>query len=117
MNFHSFLISLIILAVGAFCPASAGEDPLLLRRMALIVGANNGGRDRVTLKYAHTDARAFARVMRELGGVQQGDITLLLEPTRVEFEKALKKVHAGLDKAGTGHRRLELVVYYSQNQQ
>ena len=44
----------------------AGAPPL--RRFALIAGANHGGGDRVTLRYAVSDAEAMRRVLRGIAG-------------------------------------------------
>src|SRR6185295_3750889 len=58
---------------GAGGDASAGRDPGApsgagspLRRFALILGANDGGRERTRLRYAVADARAFAQVLQNL---------------------------------------------------
>jgi len=45
-----------------------------LRRFALVAGANDGGHDRVTLRYANSDARAMSKVLTQLGGVDPRDV-------------------------------------------
>ncbi|MFC1586573.1 caspase domain-containing protein, partial [Fibrobacterota bacterium] len=113
MNIRSSLTAVLVLAIAAACPAVPATDSLKLKRMALIVGVNYGGKDRVILKYAQSDAKAFARVMRELGGIDKSDLTLLLEPTAADFKKALQKIHEKLKTAGPKSRRVEMVMYYS----
>ncbi len=112
MNFRSLTALLILLSLISG-NAYAKEGSQVLRRKALVVGANNGGKERVTLKYAQTDARAFAKVIRDLGGVGKEDITLLLDPTQKQFSDALKKIALDLEQARSGARRVELLVYYS----
>ena len=38
-------------------------DKLYTRRFAFLVGANHGGKDRITLRYAIDDARAVQHVL------------------------------------------------------
>ena len=45
-----------------------------VERFVLVVGANDGGRDRVHLRYATTDARAFEAVLRDVGGLSTGEV-------------------------------------------
>ena len=47
-------------------PALAGDG---VWRLAILVGANDGGPDRVHLRYADDDAQAMATVLTEIGGV------------------------------------------------
>ena len=49
------------------------------RRFVLSAGANDGGRDRLALRYAVSDAEKFADVMRRMGGVEAGDVVLLAD--------------------------------------
>lgn len=84
-----------------------------LRRYALVIGANQGGTGRQPLKYAGTDAKAFARVMTEMGGVAPEDQTLLLDPTRAGIDSALEALGSRIKKAGATARRSEVILYYS----
>ncbi|MFM7204551.1 MAG: caspase family protein, partial [Myxococcota bacterium] len=84
-----------------------------LRRYALIIGANLGGPSRPPLKYAHTDAQAFARVLEEMGGVGAADRMLLLEPTRASLDQNLKALSQRLKAEQSPQQRSELVLYYS----
>lgn len=55
-----------ILLIIAFCLVSfslpANQGTLALRRFALFSGANDGGRDRITLRYAESDAQAMGDI-------------------------------------------------------
>ncbi|MCA9569989.1 MAG: caspase family protein [Myxococcales bacterium] len=87
--------------------ALAGDAPT--RRVALVAGANDGGPDRVRLRYATADARAMADVLVELGGVARSDVVMLADPSVDGFRAAL----AGLTEAPGPARRVEVVLYYS----
>jgi len=88
-------------------PASGAEAA---RRYALLVGANDGGNDRVTLRYAHSDAQAMGDVLTELGGVDPGDRTVLLDPNAMELRQALTQL---ADAVATAPHRAEIIFYYS----
>ena len=83
------------------------------RRIALVVGANRAGADRVPLRWAVADAERFAALLTEMGGVAPADCIVLREPTRRALLDGLAVVRgrAGEPRAGDG--RTEVVVYYS----
>ena len=83
------------------------------RRFALVVGADDGGPERVKLRYATSDADAFAGVITELGGVAGSDLLLLRNPTRKALLGALEEIRGRIAAAGGRSGRLELLVYYS----
>lgn len=89
-----------------------GPEPTL-RRFALIAGANEGGQGRTTLRYATSDARAVARVLTQLGGVQAGDVVLAEEPTPTQLGAAFDALQARLGDARSGSARLQVFFYYS----
>jgi hypothetical protein len=83
------------------------------RRFALVVGANDGGANRVRLRYAATDASAFSNVLTELGGVAREDLLLLQEPTRGGFLEAMDDLRRRIAGASAAGARAELLVYFS----
>jgi hypothetical protein len=103
----------VALALGAH--DADGAD--VVRRYALVAGANQGGRDRPTLRYAVSDAVRFAAVLEELGGVDRRDAILLEQPTVGELENALQTLRARTEAArrdsATAPRRTEFLFYYS----
>lgn len=103
----------ILLAAMVPWVAHAKGSEVSLRRFALVVGTNNGGAQRVRLRYATTDAAAIARVLEELGGVSHADAILLLDADRAALASTLKDLAARLTAARVADQRLELVFYYS----
>ena len=100
--------------LALFTSASAwAEGPVHTRRFALIVGVNDGGVKRSVLRYAVTDAQAFARVMEEMGGVAPEDLQLLTEPSRGDLVLALGQLGGAMARARNPQVHLELVLYYS----
>jgi len=108
-------MSLRGLIVGAGLLFFGGADAFEgeLRRFSLVVGSNNGGEERVKLRYAGTDAVAFGQVMRDLGGVSASDLTVLMEPDSRSFLNAIEDLSNRAAKAHRAGARVEVVVYYS----
>src|SRR5262252_241635 len=101
-----------LLAVACALPASAA---LPLQRYLLVIGANAGGPDRPRLQYAISDAERFARVMVELGGVQQANEVILRQPKSKELIDALELLNARVKDARRAKDagRIEVILYYS----
>ena len=84
-----------------------------VRRLALVVGANQGAAGRVPLRYAVADAERFADLVSHIGGVAPSDRVVLRDPTRRALADALAAIGRGsarcaraLLAAGGGHRLL-----------
>jgi len=92
-------------------PALADEPAGPIRRFALVVGANDGGPDRVTLRYAQDDAQAFLDVLTELGGVRREDAVLLAEPDAEDFVRSVWELSQRVEAAPEA--RTEVIFYYS----
>jgi hypothetical protein len=108
----SLLITLGILAFAA--PAAAAS----VHRFALVAGANYGGPDRPALQYAVSDARHFARVLNELGGVSASDTIVLEQPDLAQLQNGFEQLQAWVKAAARAGRaggggRTEALVYYS----
>jgi hypothetical protein len=89
------------------------REEIAARRFALIIGANNGGSGRTTLRYAVSDARAFGDVLRELGDVRPEDAVFLEQPDRAVVLRELQALGSRLDRARPRLRRTEVLFYYS----
>lgn len=119
------VLTLLVLGwVGAWSSASAWAREgsaasmppapvLTVRRFALVVGANDGGGDRVVLRYAGSDAAAVSEVLQRFGGVNEGDHESLVDPTPEELEEALQTMAQRIRAARRGGQHVQLVFYYS----
>jgi hypothetical protein len=103
--FFCLVCTLVVVRV-----ASAGAP---LRRFALVIGSNNGGGERDRLRYAGHDATTIADVLQQLGGVSQGDLSLLSEPGIHELDAAFDTLSQRVHDERKLGQRVELVVYYS----
>jgi len=92
---------------------TAAADPV--RRYLLSAGANNGGKDRVLLRYAVSDATAFAAVLTDMGGVERKNAVVLSDPSGRELLGGIAKLSKIMasDKAANPGMRGEVFVYYS----
>src|SRR6185503_15402703 len=100
MNRRYLSIFLVLILAAAAAPAAAsGGDKL--RRYAVIIGANNGG--------AGSDAEAVARVLRELGGVRQGDALLVRDPDARRIDQTFATVSKRIKSERVRGQRVELL--------
>ncbi len=105
-------VLVLVLSLLAALPAAAQASSV--RRFALLVGVNDGGRERVQLRYAVSDARAFDKVLVELGGVAASDKRLVLETDRAGLLRELGELRARAEQArASGAQRVEVLLYYS----
>jgi len=85
-----------------------------LRRYALVIGSNTGGGEgRDKLRYADHDADTVADVLKQLGGVNQIDLSLLSEPNSGALDRELDVLSKRVRDERKRGQRVELVVYYS----
>ena len=103
-----FLFVSVLENISAQAPAGN-----VTRRIGLFIGSNNGGRDRVMLRYAVSDARAVSRVFGDMGGITQEDNIILVEPTVAEINRRLDAMGRELVSARSNYQRTELIFYYS----
>lgn len=80
------------------------------RRFALLIASTDGGRERARLRYPSKDTDAFARVLKELGGVRSEDIDTLVDPDSAAVEKKLIELKGRLQGI-TAEK--QLFFYYS----
>lgn len=113
----SFILLVCILNSGALysdqIQDNQGQDKAVIKRFAMAVGANNGGKDRVLLHYAVSDAQAILNVFEELGGVEEDDILLLEEPDVRTFYTEMGKLQSQIEKSKADYGRIEFIFYYS----
>jgi hypothetical protein len=107
------VFSAISLVAASGWAEQTATDLVPLRRFALIAGSNDGGQGRTRLKYADSDARAFAAVLKELGGVRADDMVLLVNPDLAQFRGAIDSVQKMVKVPWETEERRELIVYYS----
>lgn len=89
-----------------------GPQPLL-RRFAVIIGANDGGAGRNKLKYAVSDAKAFLKILEDLGGVEPEYSRLLIDPKKESLFWEFSRLASRVAAARAGNLRAEAIIYYS----
>lgn len=97
-----------------FCvPAFAANAPASIERYVFAISANDGGKDRATLRYAESDAKAFASVLKELGGVPQKNVLLVHEPSLSQLNARFDQLDKMIRQTKGNSGRDEVLVYYS----
>jgi hypothetical protein len=89
---------------------AAGADPVPMRRIAILIGANDPPPSQAPLRYAHDDAQHMADTLIRVGGFAPGDVHVLLDPARPEIERALTLARE-VSTASAGN--ILLTFYYS----
>ena len=109
-NLKKLLAALLFILITGSMPAAEGS---ITRRFGIFIGANNGGRDRIMLRYAVSDAKELARVFTGMGGIATEDQITLVEPSVAEINRHLDNLGRLAAQAGGNSQRTELVFYYS----
>jgi hypothetical protein len=102
---------LFIASLLLFTAASVSAEDTVMRRYGLFVGSNYGGRERVTLSYAVTDARAISEVMQQLGGVMPSDSIILTDPSPNMLKHTIGEIKKKINTDTS--KRSEFFFYYS----
>ena len=107
---QSFLLFFILIIA---LNLQAEENNPTFRRIAIYVGSNDGGPERIKLLYAGTDALALHNVMQELGGIESQDNYLLFDPDISKMESTYDKVKNEFNNQSDSNQRTEFFFYYS----
>lgn len=89
------------------------SQPRGIRRFAVVVGANDGGRFRTPLRFAVSDAASFMKVLKNMGSVYSDDAYLLYQPNRENLIAVLNNVYSKIAKVKRDYEKIEFVFYYS----
>ena len=90
---------------------AAQQEPV--RRYGLFVGANNGGIERVLLRWAVSDAQRMADIMTEAGGIQLRDAYVLQDPRGEDLSMQFEHIASRIAIDRQSVARTEVVFYYS----
>lgn len=103
------LTFLFLLGAAGFSHAADNS----IDRYVFAISANNGGKGRPVLRYAESDAKAFASVLKDMGGVQQKNIFLIREPSVSFLNSRLDDLDKMIAQGKGKNGRDEVLVYYS----
>jgi hypothetical protein len=115
-RFSTRIIPILLLAISTTTAQEAFSRPrerAEIRRYLLSAGANDGGPDRVLLRYAVTDAKAYADVLTDMGGVDRKNALVLTDPSRRELLGGFAKIEELIAKDKDAGVRNEVFIYYS----
>ena len=107
------IVSVIALLLLAAASSVSAAQEIQINRYVLAVSANYGGEGRPTLRYAASDARSFVNVLKEMGGVQAGNIVEVKEPSVATFQQKIDELDKKIAKNKSAGGRDEVLVYYS----
>src|SRR5882724_2881318 len=103
-------IVLWVVACIALPSRATGAAPNGVRRIAVLIGANDPPPGRAPLRYAHDDASRMGDVLARVGGFARADVHVLLDPSRADIEQILAAT-AAIARGAAGD--IVFVFYYS----
>ncbi len=109
-------MDLLCLTLVALLFASANvyaADSNTIDRYVIAISANNGGKNRPMLRYAESDAKSFANVLKEMGGVNPQNLIMIQEPSVSFLNSRLDDLDKIISKNKGKNGREEVLVYYS----
>lgn len=101
-------LMVLLAATSAFATGTGG-----VTRLGLFVGANNGGTERVRLRWAEQDARTLADVMQRYGGLSRDNTWFLVDPDREQLAAGLDRLASEVSRRRESGGRIEVMLYYS----
>ncbi len=111
------VLALLLSGAGSIGHAHAAPSNAVevteVRRFALVVGANDGGSERVVLRYAVDDANAVAKVLVEIGGLAEQDRAVLRDPTPDELVAEIGRLSTRIRSAQKSGANVQFFFYYS----
>lgn len=107
------IISVVVLVLLAAASSVSAAQEIQINRYVLAVSANYGGEGRPTLRYAASDARSFVNVLKEMGGVQAGNVVEVKEPSVAAFQQKIDELDKRIARNKSAGGRDEVLVYYS----
>ena len=107
------LFSLLVLILFAAVNSPAATNDGRINRYIVAISANYGGEGRPQLRYAESDARSFAKVLEEMGGVQKQNVFLIKEPSISKIQQELNVLDKKMESNKSANGRNEVLVYYS----
>ena len=91
----------------------AEENTSGVDRYAIYIGSNKGGKGREKLLYAGSDAQNFQKAMSEIGGVNDSNSFVLIDPTKEKIDETLNQITNKIKNSETHAKRSEFIFYYS----
>ncbi|HFE44982.1 MAG TPA: caspase family protein, partial [Nannocystis exedens] len=98
---------------SAAAPARTVAELQGTRRIAFVIGVNDGGHERERLRYAGSDAKALSKVLSELGGVTHENRLVLDDPDVPGLRRGFETIAIKVRAARARGERVELLFYYS----
>ena len=106
--FISIALLCLTQAFAATEESTSGVD-----RYAIFIGSNKGGKGREQLMYAGSDALNFQKAMSEIGGVNDSNSYVLIDPSKESIDETLDTISYKIKNSQSTAKRSEFIFYYS----
>ncbi len=112
VNTFMGLLGLTLVAL-LFAVANSHAAENTIDRYVIAISANNGGKNRPMLRYAESDAKSFANVLKDMGGVKSENLIMIQEPSVSFLNSRMDDLDRILASNKGKSGREEVLVYYS----
>ena len=106
-------ISFILFSISPLFAANSDENASGVDRYAIFIGSNKGGKGREQLLYAGSDALNFQKTMSEIGGINDSNSFILIDPSKEKIDQTLTKISDQIRTSNSTAKRSEFIFYYS----
>ncbi|MBP5519716.1 MAG: caspase family protein [Treponema sp.] len=107
------LLMITFLSLTPLFAQNAQENSNGVDRYAIFIGSNKGGKDSTQLLYAGSDAVNFQKTMSEIGGINDSNSYVLIDPTKESVDLTLNKITNQIKSSQSTAKRSEFLFYYS----
>ena len=108
-----FAVALLCLSQVFAATNTNDENTNGVDRYAIYIGSNKGGKGREQLLYAGSDAQNFQKAMSEIGGVNDANSYILIDPTKEKIDETLNRISRQISNSQSHAKRSEFIFYYS----
>jgi len=109
INRKTFLIAGLLVLSSTFSGLFAGG----VERYAIYIGSNKGGEGRTELLYAGSDAENIRKTMKEVGGINDKNSIMLVNPSEDDINSAISDITDLIRRNKKDSSRTEFIFYYS----
>ncbi len=103
----------LLIVFFAFSQVGFARHETVIRRYALLISREDGGRSNPKLRYSQSDAKSLAKVLHEVGGVNGSEMSVAYNPSRAELATRFQLMKQLIQRRKAMKERSELVFYYS----
>jgi hypothetical protein len=109
----NYMVCILIIICIMPTAAADNENIVKIRRISLMVGHNDGGKNKGHLQYAIKDAKTLSEMFTQIGGVKEADSHLLKNPDSKTLDEIFDTLRTEFMRINSEKEKGEFIFYYS----